>query len=489
MRRIASRREALKRIIAWAALCGRVDGRTTDADVGETVIAHDGRRVEIASVDDDGKLERAVEPVEVERGKLLPLSENDDGVGTFGGGVGIVGEGERVGGGQNALGGVDGGGVTGSDGDSGIEQAADERDGRRVARVIGVGFEGETEGGDLFAAKGPKGGADFLEEEIELVVVDLADFAEEVKIDALLLGDPGESSDILGKTGAAITQTGAQETRADARVQAHAEGDVFDVGIDGFGEVGDGVDEGDFHGEKCIGGVLDDLRALRRGDDERSRLGGGTGTGQSVGLGIVCAGGERRVDAAEQRGGTIVVGSDDDAVGVKEIADGGAFAKKLGVGDDVEMIGRNAVTVHAAGDPLVGVDGNSAFFDEDFIAVHGLCNLADDSLDVGEIGGAGAALRRADGDKDSFRGMDAGGKIGGEGDATVQMPGEHLRQMSLEDGSFSALKLCDFGFVVVHADDAMAHLCKADGGDEADISGTDDTDGDRRGCRGNRHAG
>ena len=39
-------------------------------------------------------------------------------------------------------------------------------------------------------------------------------------------------------------------------------GDLLDVGVGRLAQVGDGVDEGDFHGQEGVGGVLDDLRRL-----------------------------------------------------------------------------------------------------------------------------------------------------------------------------------------------------------------------------------
>ena len=127
------------------------------------MVAHDGGSVEIAPVDDDGKFEGAVEALEIERGKLLPLGENDDGIGPLGSGVRIGCEGERVRGGKNTLGAFDGGRIEGGDGDAGVEQATDERNGRRIARIVGIGFEGKTESGYLFAAQGPERGADLLD--------------------------------------------------------------------------------------------------------------------------------------------------------------------------------------------------------------------------------------------------------------------------------------------------------------------------------------
>ncbi len=62
-------------------------------------------------------------------------------------------------------------------------------------------------------------------------------------------------------------------------------------------------------------------------------------------------------------------------------------------------------------------------------------------------------------------------------DAAVPVPGQQLGQMPLEDGHAAFAEGLDFGFVVVHADDAVAHLGKADGSNEAHVPGPDDADG------------
>ena len=47
---------------------------------------------------------------------------------------------------------------------------------------------------------------------------------------------------------------------------------------------------------------------------------------------------ERRVELAHQRARALVVGADDDAVGLHEVLDRGAFLQELRVGDDRERI-------------------------------------------------------------------------------------------------------------------------------------------------------
>ena len=125
------------------------------------------------------------------------------------------------------------------------------------------------------------------------------------------------------------------------------------------------------------------------------------------------------IDPVEDSGGAFAVGSNHDAVGMKEIGDGGALAQELRVGDDIEEVAGDAVALDRARDPLVGVDGNGAFFDDNLVAGERAGDLAGDGFDVGEVGVAGLALRRADGDEDGFALAGGLGEIGHETDPCV----------------------------------------------------------------------
>ncbi len=178
-----------------------------------------------------------------------------------------------------------GGRIVGGDGAAFGEQHLDELDGGRFADVVGLAFEGEAEDADAFAAQGPEGGTDLAEEALFLLGIDLFDLGEEVEVDAELLGDGAEGGDVLGEAGAAVADAGAKESGADAAVEAHAAGDLLDVGVGGLAEVGDGVDEGDFEREEGVGGVLDDLGALGGGKQSGGGVSDAAGAGDRVRLG------------------------------------------------------------------------------------------------------------------------------------------------------------------------------------------------------------
>ena len=192
-----------------------------------------------------------------------------------------------------------------------------------------------------------------------------------------------------------------------------------------------GVDERDLHREKSVGGVLDDLSALGGGHQERGWFGDVAEAGNGVALLVVGAGGERKIDPREDGCGAFAVGADDDAVGMKEVGDGGSFAKELRVGDDIEEVTGDAVALHGASDPLIGVDGHCAFFDDDLVTGDGTGYLAGDGFDVGEICVAGFTLRGSDRDEDGFALASSLGEVGHEADVGVTMLLQKLGEVVL----------------------------------------------------------
>ncbi len=431
---------------------------------------HDIWIVEVAAIEDDGITKRLVEPVEIEGGEGGPVGEDEEGVSVVGRGIRAVDVAEIGTGGKSLLSALDGCGIVGSDGAALGEEHLDEVNCRRLADVVGLTFEGEAENADALAAKIPEGRADFVEEAPLLLAIYLFDFGEEIEVDTHLLGDGTEGGDILGKTGSAITDAWTEKLWSDAAVEAHAAGDLLYVGVGGFAEVRHGVDEGDFEGKEGVGGVLDDLGALCGGEEERRGLGAVTKAGDGVAALVVFPTGEGKIDSIEDGSGSVTVGTDDDAVGMEEVGDGCSFAEELGIGDDVEEVPGGSVALHRTGNPLVGVDGNGALFDDDFVTGEGTGDLAGDGFDVGEIGVARLALRSAYSNEDGFALAGGFGEIGHEADFGVAVLFEELRQVVFVDERVAALKSFDFAFVIVHTDDIVAHFGEADGSDQADIS-------------------
>jgi len=105
-----------------------------------------------------------------------------------------------------------------------------------------------------------------------------------------------------------------QEFAPDPAIEPDAAGDVMDVGPDLFAKIGHFVDEGDLHGQECVGGVLGQLGGLDPGEHDR-RL-------DQV---------ERAVEALQHLARAFTFGADHHTVGPHEVADRISFAQEFRV--------------------------------------------------------------------------------------------------------------------------------------------------------------
>ena len=93
-----------------------------------------------------------------------------------------------------------------------------------------------------------------------------------------------------------------------------------------------------------------------------------------------------------------------------------------------------------------------------------------------QIRGAAVALRRPDCNEDRLALLYGIAQIRGEEDRIAAMPGQQLRQVFLEDGHATLAELFHLGFVVVHADHAVANFGKAGCRHKSHVTGPDYTD-------------
>jgi hypothetical protein len=87
-------------------------------------------------------------------------------------------------------------------------------------------------------------------------------------------------------------------------------------------------------------------------------------------------------------------------------------------------------------------------------------NLRDHGLDVRKVGRAGVALGSAHGNEDGLALFHSATQIGREIDQSAPVLGQQLGKVFLVDGHAAIAEGLDPGFVIVHAENAMAHLSK-----------------------------
>ena len=192
-----------------------------------------------------------------------------------------------------------------------------------------------------------------------------------------------------------------QEVPPDAAVETDALGHVLNVGAQPLAQVGNLVDEGDLGRQEAVGGVLDELSRLERGEEHR-RLGEE----------------QRPVERPHDRLRPFGLDTDDDPVGAHEIADRGALSQELRIRDRIERSVRPSLP-NDARDLAPGADGHRRFRRDDGVAVEGVRDLAGRLMDMGKVGVTIAApARRTDGQHHHIGLRYGGGQVLGKGEAS-----------------------------------------------------------------------
>ena len=174
-----------------------------------------------------------------------------------------------------------------------------------------------------------------------------------------------------------------------------------------------------------------------------------------------------------------VLGTDDDAVGLREVLDGPAFGEELRVHPDAEVsagdLARRGLE-HRDHDVARGPRHHRALDDHDGERggrVEQLPDQAPGLADLAEVDPA-LARRRADREHDHVGAADRLGEVGGGGQAVPRGPGQERIETGLMERGPAVVDVGDATGVQVDADDLDPSFGQAGTGDEADIPGPDD---------------
>ncbi len=246
-------------------------------------------------------------------------------------------------------------------------------------------------------------------------------------------------------------------------------GNFLDVCADFFAEIGDHVGIADFEREKGIRGVLDELGAVDGGDEKFGLVARGAGS-------VVHRAAEtffenRAVDFAEFRGGGGILDTDNNAVRMKKIRDGGAFAKKFRIGGDAEFhVAVLGICGKGAAEFESGAGGDGAFFDDEFGRFCFRSDLPGYVVDGGEIGFAGILRRSSHTDEDGVSGADGFTGVGGIGDPSGFVGGrKNLIEMMFVDWDAAGIELGDTLAIDVRTNHVVPRLGETCAGDETHV--------------------
>src|SRR5579884_3448777 len=119
---------------------------------------------------------------------------------------------------------------------------------------------------------------------------------------------------------------------------------------------------------------------------------------------------------------------------MEEVHHRSSLAQELRIRGDVKQFLRNAVSFNDATNPFVGVDGNGALLNDEFVSLDRSSDLAGDGIDEGKVGAASPALRRSNRNEDHMSLFNSGLQIGREFDVIRMPPAQKFREVLLVNG-------------------------------------------------------
>ena len=219
-------------------------------------------------------------------------------------------------------------------------------------------------------------------------------------------------------------------------------------------QCGEVVDEGEFHCQERIRGVLDEFRALEPGDQDRCF--------DQI---------QWPVKLAQQFFRARAFHTDHHAVWAHEVGDCGAFSQELRVGNDVKsFFGTAAYDLSY----LLGCSyRNRRLCHYDLVAVHGVADRFRHRKYRRDVRSAGVCRWRAHCDEDYRRIRDGVFQIRRESQALVAyIAFDQFGEPGFVDRDHSILEPGDLITVVIDANHFVSAFCEAASNHEADITRT-----------------
>ena len=232
----------------------------------------------------------------------------------------------------------------------------------------------------------------------------------------MVLGHGDEGAQIFRQAGATEAEARVHEIAADPVIQADAPRNRRDIDAKRLAQIGHNIDERDLGGEEGVRRLLDEFRRRHAREHDRA-----------VEVRLV------EVEQERPRAGT--VRADDDAVGLKKVADRRALAEEFRIARDLELVLWPGQASNGPVDPPGGAGGNGALLDDELVAVKQRRDRAGDLLDLSKVGTPVVSWRRAHADEDDVGGADRLlGPCREMEPAGVEVRGQQFRQTRLAYG-------------------------------------------------------
>ena len=425
--------------------------------------------VDVAAVDDEGVLHGLLHHAEARHAELLPFGDEQQCVGIEQSFVHVVavddlfcdcrGVGACC---HAALAFVHGDRVVHADCCACLGELVDEHESSGFTHVVGFGLEGEAPHGDGLALEvgfAAKTLGELVEQHRLLVFVHFFDGLENAHLVAVLFGGLDEGFHVFREAASTIAAARVEELRADAGVASDTLTDHVHVGAYEFAEVGDVVHEADAGREHGVRGVLDHFgaRDVRENHAEVVEH-------------------HRAVQAGHEFLGLFAFHTDDNAVGLHEVRDGGAFLQKFRIACNVERnVHATLVELFLDGclDLFGGADRDGRLGHENGVLLDVLAERAGHGEHVLQVGGTVFVGGRAHGAEYHFDIVEDAREVGRKVEAAFALVTEHhFVETRFVYGNFAFLERFNFSLVYIDACHIDAHFGKACAAHKAYITGS-----------------
>src|SRR5215813_12565057 len=208
---------------------------------------------------------------------------------------------------------------------------------------------------------------------------------------------------ILGKARSTISNPGPQKTRSDTSIAANALTNILNVGAYRLAHVCHSIDQKNLHRQKCVTGMLDELRTLGRSFNVGRGYRCAVRFGNCIGSLEIAPVDERAIHIAQVGKGAGGVAADHNPVWVKEIFDCTSLTQELRIRDHVELFSTASIQDHGTFHPCAGIDGNGALFDNNLVPIDSAGDVASHRFNMGKISLPVNGNRSSNSDEDDER--------------------------------------------------------------------------------------
>ena len=431
--------------------------------VFESKSLHFFGRQEVATIEYGRPRHDVLNSLPIQTSKLVPIRGNDESVGLLRGVVGVHSTNQSW---LDTACLVHSLGIVGTDTGACGDESSVEVHSRGASDVVGACLVREAEQSDAFSFQHPHRALDSFKELIDPFAIDTLRRVGNSCLDTQVLSESTESAEVRGKAQAAEAESWAEKEGANSLIETDGVGHFLNISAKALAKVGQDVGVGDFDGKISVRDLLNQFGALNLGDKKLGSGAGGTCLVHRARESFIQ---ERAISFTQNPFGIAIFNAQKNPVGVKEVTDGGSFAKEMGIrGNRKGHIAFAPVNGEEVPKLFSGLDWNGAADDDQLGGIHSLGKAPSGVVEGRKVRVAIFELRDTDAEKDSIGVIAGVCGVGGESECSGGPPLlKQLIEMGLVDRKLTCFEEGHNLGTRVEAHDAMPDRSQANACDQA----------------------